>query len=217
MPIIGSGQIQAEPAKERGILIDREGFFVARVEWQSGRQPLVNRKETPRADRRRLLKIADHPNAANVPGEFARWDSVALDWIAPTDELTVIDEATGDLLKTFMGFKDRLPDLPAGAAVVDNPPPKRGGPHKSIFDKAKGEWAIARRVALIDPDGVIDAIVLENPNDTTPGVVVPEGWSRIDDRDPSWPLKGANGAAVGVGAKRNGDTWERPAPEPQNG
>lgn len=213
MPIIGLAKGQQDSDKKRGILIDRDGFFVDCVQW-SGKPPVINAEGTQKEKRLRLLPLENYPNAANVPSLYAKWDFAAQDWIAPPDQMVLIKEDTGDIVKRFKGFKDKLPDIPEGYAVVDDIPPK-ARTFKPIYDKAKQQFVRARQVALIDPDGVVQNVVLENPNDTAPDVEVPEGWTRFDDRD-DWPVDD-EGAPVGKGAKLRGGRWKRPdKPDNQN-
>ena len=206
MPIIGQAKIQKEGGQRRGILVDRDGFFVDRVQW-SGSRPAVNEKGTPKEKRKRLLPLETYPNAANVPSRNAKWDFEAMDWIAPNDEMVLIKEDTGEVVKRFKGFKDKLPDCPEGCVIVDDVPPKVRH-FKPIYDKAKQAFVRPRRVALIDPDGVVKNVVLENPNDSAPDVDVPKGWSRVDDRD-EWPVDDDR-APIGIGAKRAGGKWLKP-------
>ena len=207
MPIIGTAEIQSQEALSRGVLVDHLGYFVARVEW-TGSRPMINKTGTPREERRRLLTLDKNPNAANVPSVSARWDFEALDWIVPVDEFVLVNEVTGVPVKRFKGFKERLPTIPSGHVVVDDPFPKARS-YRPIYDMEAKAFVPPRRVALVDPDGVVQNVVLENPNQGTPDAPVPEGWERLDDREP-WPTD-ADGNAVGKGFLRKGGVWERPA------
>ena len=217
MPIIGQTKILDAGPVSRGVLVDPLGYFVARVQW-TGKRPMINKTGTPRAERRILLTLDKNPNAANVPNDSARWDFEALDWIVPVDTFYLIKEETGVLVKRFKGWRERLPDCPEGCLIVDDVPPVTRS-SVPIYNAVEAQWVLPRRVALVDAEGVVQNVVLENPNDTTPDVPVPEGWERFDDRTP-WPTDD-EGALVGIGAKKAAGKWTRPdrpvTPAPRNG
>ena len=121
---------------------------------------------------------------------------------------TLVDATTGRAVRQFKGFKDRLPRIPAGFVVVDDDIPKKKQ-YSPIYDLEAQAFIKPRRVGLVDPDGVVQNIVLENPNAGAPDVPVPEGWERFDDRD--WPTTPA-GEPIGNGFKRKGRRWSRPTP-----
>ena len=205
MPIIGQAKIQDAGNTSRGVLVDKGGYFLARVQW-TGKRPVVNGKDVPDRERKRLVTLDSNPNAANIPGDSARWDFEALDWVAPTDEFALVTADTGQLVKRFKGFKERLPDIPEGTVIVDDAPPKAKS-YKPIYDMAAQAFVKPRRVALVDPDGVVQNIALENPNDTAPDVALPEDWTRFDD-SAEWPTD-TDGDPVGIGAENKGGRWSK--------
>lgn len=209
MPIIGKAKIQTVDSRKRGVLVDSKGFFVSLVFWTGDKRPVINKKGTPKEERRRLITFDKNPKAENVPSKNARWDFETLDWVLPQDDFVLIKEDTGQVLRRFKGFREKLPECPEGCAMVDDPLPETRS-FKPLYDKTKQAFVAPRRVALVDADGIVQNIVLENPNDTAPDVEVPEGWSRFDDRD--WPVD-ADGDLIGQGHVKVGEEWKKKAVE----
>jgi len=106
-----------------------------------------------------------------------------------------------------MFWRDSLPPLAPGSAYVDTPPPTMRS-RRTVYDKETDTWVQLRRVGMVNTDGVLYDILLENPLTTTADISVPAGHTRVEAADTGWPVAEDTGQPIGIGAILQADsTW----------
>lgn len=186
----------------RGIVVDSEGYFLAAIQWDAGGpKPRINfprrGEKKIRPENRKHLLMSDYAIENAAPN--ARWDFKPVrelqdpddpsspmvkvrdgTWRFPETEIFLVDKSGN-----YKGRRKVWPDrfvVPLGLRVVETPPPVEKG-RRPIWDAAAAEWRFPRKVCVANASGLVENIVLENPRDDTPDVEIPDGGSRVDDRD----------------------------------
>lgn len=166
-----------------GVVVDEGGFVWATIQWdEKARQPNFNAPGLP------LTYILTSPEALAIEDYKQRWDFNAKTWVNPTERYWLVDKR-GDVIGGTTYWPERMPTAKPGFEVVTTPRPAKG-PSKAgaVWDSEAQEWKENRRVAMIDEDGVVENMVLENPRSDTENVELPEGWEREDDDGDGLPL-----------------------------
>jgi hypothetical protein len=179
------------------VVVDADGHFVSALRWEDGQAaPKVNAKGAPK------MTLVYDDAAVKGAAENGKWDSKSGRWRFPTKMHYVVNER-GTLIGGSKQWVSRLKPLgPTEEYVTVEPPKSRG--RRPVWTGA--EWAFPRRVGLVNASGVLEVVQLENPRDDQPDVDLPEGYSRIDDRD--WPAR-ADGAPVGIGDVLIDGAWKK--------
>lgn len=166
------------PRMKRGVMVDAKGNFLGAFQWDEREPaPKVNAPKTAKAAQARLLTSAE-ATADPLPG--GRWSEKQKRWIAPGKTLWIVDERTGDLRGSRRVFADTIPALQPGLKYVDVAPPESRG-RKPVWTGT--EWVFPRRVGIVDGEGRLVNVVLENPLEETENVSVPEGCRRAEEAE----------------------------------
>lgn len=153
---------------KRIIVIDAQGFVLGFFEHPAGRRvelnPLrVGGRAVPKEKRKYAIDGKHYE-----PGcERWRWNRSAKAWEKPQDQAWLVDQA-GQLRRQVSVFRERLPAVPDGFALVFSEPPA---------DRAKwggAKWTAAQRFALVDDGGVVRNFALAFEASS---LSVPDGWT----------------------------------------
>jgi hypothetical protein len=194
MPVI------KRPATQRGVIIDgATGIVLSEIKWLAGEGKPVLKRENNRR-RQIITDLAGFKSAAQ------RWDRVQKAWIDPPLNLFVVQEATGALIRQIKTWPDAIPDLPEGYALVDDKPPKQAGRSKALYNFTSQSWGYARRMAIINPEGIVENVVLENPEDSKPNIELPKGYSREDSDGEGFP-RDEYGDEIRIGHRLARGVW----------
>lgn len=191
--------------KERGIVIDPDGFPVAFVQWEKGKgRPSFSIRDNSGEiiERRRVI-----PGDSYEPGaENWRWTGSG--WEQPDVEEVWVDQKGNyrRRVKVFSKFMNRAPDVPPGWAVATSPPPKSRS-RRAIFDAEDGQWKFPARKVVLDSDGKVVNRILVDPRISAEAPALPPGRSLIDEPE---------GVDVVVGHQHVGNGVFKP-PEGQTG
>lgn len=188
-------------SKSYGVLVDGEGYFLAALQWEAdGIAPSFGSNEGKELKDQRHLLTSE--TAILVSSEKARWDFGTQSWSLPTERYWVVDQR-GTVIGGTTYWPARPPSAKPGTEIVLVPPPARDlARAKPVWDTEAQSWKDNRRVALIDEDGLVIDVQLENPRSDTENVVLPNGWEREDD-DGGLPLND-EGQPVGIGSFKDG-------------
>lgn len=171
-------------AKEFGVLVDYEGYFLAALSWDDTETPPeFNRprkgEETIRPeDKKHLLRS---PAALLVDDPMSRWDFKNEVWEIPNEKFWIVNQQ-GTVIGGRTYWPERPPTAKPGTEITFVAPPEtKRGRARAIWDSSVGQWKPNRVVALVDEDGIVDNMVLENPRPDTEDVALPPNWEREDD------------------------------------
>lgn len=164
---------------EKGVAVDRDGFFVAAYQWPKGTpRPKLNQKGTPESAKLSWLTM---PEATADPVEGGKWDAVNLVWLTPsTPAFEVLQRADRPGFWTLQGkrlvWPEKVPPLQPGRKWVFVAPPETRA-RRPVWSDAADDWVLPARRMIVDGSGVCAGVQLALDD---ADVVTPPGGRAID-------------------------------------
>lgn len=195
---------------KRGVVVDEQGFIAGEVSWPASETPpnvnIILKDYEGKVSG--IVKRIIVQELNGYKNRTQKWDHKKRVWLDPPLRLFVVSAKTGALFSSFNTWPNLIPDLPEGYAIVDDEPPKQAGRSKAMYDFTEEKWVFPRRVAIINPQGEVENIVLENPDPSKPNIPLPEGYTREDDDGGVLP-KDDDGKEIGIKSKLKKGVWKR--------
>jgi hypothetical protein len=193
----------AKKKLSRAVIVDAKGLVAGLVEWPDGELPpnpniIVRDKE---GAVQKVIKRSLVQDLYGYNNSLQRWNKKAKSWADPPLRLVVVSEATGSYLKSFNTWPGMIPALPDGFAIVDDIPDKALGDKRSLtYDFDNERWIKPVRVAVVDQNGVVVNIAMENPDSKTAFLTVEEGFTKLGHQKGGLP-KDEDGDEIAIGCR----------------